>query len=238
MITDPYKTLGVTPEASNDDIKKAYRNLSRRYHPDANINNPNKAQAEEKFKEIQVAYDRITKDRESGNYSSYSSQGSYGQGAYSQQGTYGQQGAYGQNAYGYGPFGYGNFGTGDNTYQGNEESPRLRAAASYLNAQNYREAMTVLESIQERNAVWYYYSALANQGLGNNVSALNAARQAAALEPDNLQFQIFLKRMESGGIWYENMGEGYGRAGEGVGKICTALCWLSLLCNCCFARPY
>ena len=53
---DPYQVLGVSQDASEEEIKKAYRKLSRMYHPDANINNPNKAQAEEKFKEIQQAY--------------------------------------------------------------------------------------------------------------------------------------------------------------------------------------
>ena len=47
---------GVSRDASMDEIKKAYRTLSRKYHPDANINNPNKDQAEEKFKQVQQAY--------------------------------------------------------------------------------------------------------------------------------------------------------------------------------------
>ncbi len=63
---DPYQVLGVSRSASDDEIKKAYRNLSRKYHPDANINNPNKDQAEEKFKQVQQAYDQIMKEKQSG----------------------------------------------------------------------------------------------------------------------------------------------------------------------------
>ena len=45
---DPYNVLGIMPGATDEEIKKAYRNLSRKYHPDANVNNPNKLQAEER----------------------------------------------------------------------------------------------------------------------------------------------------------------------------------------------
>ena len=60
---DPYDVLGLERGASDDEIKKAYRTLSRKYHPDANINNPNKAQAEERFKEVQQAYEAIQQER-------------------------------------------------------------------------------------------------------------------------------------------------------------------------------
>ena len=87
-MTDPYEVLGVSRGASDDEIKKAYRKLSRTYHPDANINNPNKAEAEEKFKQVQQAYKQIMDEREHGT--SYQSGGS----------------SYGGDAYGsYGPFG-------------------------------------------------------------------------------------------------------------------------------------
>ena len=69
---NPYEVLGVSRDASDDEIKKAYRMLSRRYHPDANVNNPNKDAAEEKFKQVQQAYDQIMKERQEGtSYQSY-----------------------------------------------------------------------------------------------------------------------------------------------------------------------
>ena len=64
MIYDPYQVLGLQRGASEADVKKAYRKLSRKYHPDANLNNPNKAEAEAKFREIQEAYNQIMDERE------------------------------------------------------------------------------------------------------------------------------------------------------------------------------
>ena len=76
-MVNPYEVLGVPKNASMDEIKKAYRKLSRLYHPDANINNPNKKQAEEKFKQVQEAYNQIIAARERGETGGYG--GFYGQ---------------------------------------------------------------------------------------------------------------------------------------------------------------
>ena len=73
-MSDPYQILGVDQSASDEEIKKAYRKLSRQYHPDANINNPHKDEAEAKFKEVQQAYQQIMDEREKG----YSSSGAGG----------------------------------------------------------------------------------------------------------------------------------------------------------------
>ena len=86
MSKNPYDVLGVSPDASDDEVKKAYRDLTKNYHPDANVNNPLADLAEEKFKEVQEAYDEIMRQRESG--------GGYGTGGFSGSGSYGG-GSYG-----------------------------------------------------------------------------------------------------------------------------------------------
>lgn len=75
---DPYSVLGVSQSASDEEVKKAYRELARKYHPDNYQNNPLADLAEEKMKEINQAYDTITKQR-SGGYSG-SPSGGYQQG--------------------------------------------------------------------------------------------------------------------------------------------------------------
>ena len=79
---DPYSVLGVDPKASDAEIKKAYRELARKYHPDNYQNNPLADLAEEKMKEINEAYDVLTKQRSGGAGHQYASQGTYQQRSY------------------------------------------------------------------------------------------------------------------------------------------------------------
>ena len=188
-MTDPYSVLEISRDASDDEIKKAYRKLSRKYHPDANINNPNKDQAEAKFKEVQQAYQQIMKEREygtSGNtgYGPYGQSG-YGTGQGSANGDFGSFGGFG----GYGPFRgfYGEYRQAGSTSQESEQDLHMRAAANFINSGRYQEALNVLNGINEHTAQWYYYSAIANSGLGNNVTALQHAKEALRMEPDNYQ---------------------------------------------------
>ena len=192
---DPYSVLGISRAASDEEIKKAYRKLSRKYHPDANINNPNKAQAEEKFKEVQQAYEQIMKEKEygtSGNYNSYD---------------------------GFGGFG----GQSQSTYQ-DEEAIRRQAAANYIQSRHFQEAMNVLSSLNQRNGQWYYLSAMANMGLGNNVTALEQIREAVRQEPNNMQYRMLLQRMEGGGGWYQQQQDPFGGMPMAGNDMCDACC--------------
>ncbi len=74
---DPYKVLGVAPTATDDEIKSAYRELARKYHPDNYVNSPLSDLAEEKMKEINEAYDQVQKERLNGGRRSYSGYGGY-----------------------------------------------------------------------------------------------------------------------------------------------------------------
>lgn len=209
---DPYKVLGVSRDASDEEIKKAYRSLSRKYHPDANINNPNKDAAEEMFKKVQQAYEQIMKEKEYG--SSYS----------------GGNGGYG----GYGGFGgYSGYGGSTNTEYQDEEAIRRQAAANYIQNQHFSEAMNVLSGLSNRNAQWHYLSAMANMGLGNNVIALNEIREAVRLEPDNMQYRMLMQRMESGGGWYQEQQSPFGGMPVAGNDMCFKICMANLICNMC-----
>lgn len=230
MNYDPYSVLGVSRDASEEEIKKAYKTLSRKYHPDANINNPNKDQAEEKFKEIQAAYQQIMKERTEG----YGYSGGYGNQNYGGNRGSGQgYGSYGQGFGGFGDF-WQQAGWQEQT-TGYEEEARLRAAGNYLRNGYYREARTTLDSMgeHEKTARWYYYSAVAHSGLGNNVAALEHAGRAVALDPQNMEYQILLQRLQSGGQWYESRQAAYGYPHAGGNDLCLKVCLANLACNLC-----
>ncbi len=195
-MNNPYEVLGVPRTATNDEVKKAYRQLCKKYHPDSYVNNPLADLAEEKFKEVQAAYEQIMKERENGGYSYSTGNQSYG-----------------------------------STSSG-QETVELQAARNYINSRHFREALNVLANIHNRTAMWYYYSAIANMGIGNNLVAVDHAKQAAAMEPNNMEYVNFANQMQFRGQQYQNTGYGYGRQGFGTGNLCCDLWCLDTMCEC------
>lgn len=222
MTEDPYKVLGVSPTASDDEIQKAYRRLVKKYHPDVN---PGDEYAERKMREINAAYDQIRNIREGkaaygpGSGQGYSGQGYGGQsyGGFSWEDIFGA--------------GFGGFGS-----QANQEATtELTAARNYINTGHYREALNVLNSVDlsQRGARWYYFHALANYGLGNRIEAMSSAEQAVNMEPNNMEYQQLLNRLKNSGSAYQQFGGGSPVVCGTGSSIFLSICLANLCCRMC-----
>lgn len=197
MVTDPYKVLGVSPDASDDEVKQAYRRLAKKYHPDLN---PGDEEAARRMQEVNAAYEQI-KNPEKQTASSAS-------------------------GYGYNPYGsYSGYGSQSTDHR--EESFQ-QAAYRYVRMGRYAEALNILSNAQTRDAQWYYISALANDGLGNQVTALEHIRKAVSMEPDNFVYVNALNQIQSGGAAYRTQAENYGGY-EFRGGNCPGWCWWGLV---------
>ena len=205
MIDDPYQVLGVSPDASDEEIKRAYRRLAKKYHPDLNPGDP---VAAKKMQQVNAAYEQIKNPEKA----------QQGPGA---QGSYGSTGGYG-----YDPFG----GAWQRTYQQSNQGgdQYQNSAAQYIRFGQYREALNVLNACTERNAHWYYLSALANDGLGNQVTALEHIKRAVSMEPDNPQYLQTLNEIENGGAAYRRQAGNFGGFTM-QGSPCASLCICYLL---------
>lgn len=191
MINDPYKVLGVSPDASDEEIKKAYRRLAKQYHPDRN---PGDAEAAKKMQQINEAYDQIKNPDKASTGSA-----------------------------GFGGYGYDPYGQSRQQSQGNNAQ---QAAIHYIRFGRYREALNALENCTTKDALWYYLSALANDGLGNQVTALEHIRRAVSMEPDNPRYLQALREIEGGGTRYrQSAGDFRGFSMRGSPCLGLALCY-------------
>ncbi len=208
MIQDPYKVLGVSPDASDDEIKKAYRELTKKYHPDLN---PGDAAAAQKMNDINAAYDQIKNGTAQQQYA----YGGAGGGAYQQQ--YGGAGGWS----GWNPW---TGGWGEARYQQTERS-EYTAARNYIRNGMYREALNALSGVplQERDGRWYYLSAAANMYMGNRIAALEAAKRAVEIDPGNEEYRQLLAQLQSGGDFYNNYTVRY-NTGLSPERLCLTMC--------------
>ena len=217
MIQDPYQVLGVSPGASDEEIQKAYRRLAKKYHPDRN---PGDKVAAQKMQEINAAYEQIKNPgAQTGGAS-----GGYNAGGYGGYDPFG----------GFDPFGGDAWGhqRGRSGRQYAEGDQYLRSAEQYIRFGRYREALNVLNNSAEKTAHWYYLSALANDGLGNQVKALEHICRAVSMAPDNYQYLQALEDIQNGGAAYRRQAGTFRGFGARGGILPLCLCWLSQLFCC------
>jgi curved DNA-binding protein CbpA len=210
-MNDPYKTLGVSPDATDDEIKTAYRNLARKYHPDKYRDSDLAEMAGEKMKEINAAYDEVQKIR-------------------SGKATAGQN-AYGGNPYGGNPYGNGSgYGNGNgNAYSGGSSNPYV-TARQLINLRRVAEAAQILANIPEadRGAEWHFLMGCVAVNRGHFVDAQQFFDTACGMDPANAEYRDARERLRNRSDAF-----GSGTGGRSSSCSCCDVCAAFMCADCC-----
>ena len=200
-MNDPYQILGVSENATDEEVKKAYRELARKYHPDNYHDNPLADLAQEKMKDINAAYEQITKMR-SGSRSSGA--GGY-QGSYSAYQQYGQQSSSGSSV--------------------------LQQVRIAINSGNISRAEALLANYSNHNAEWNFLRGVVCYRRGWMDEAKRYYQTDCQMDPGNAEYRQALEFMERGTqSAYRPDGQPFGTEVCG-GNLCLPLCCLWSLCN-------
>ena len=199
-MTNPYKVLGVNEGATNEEIRAAYLSLVKKYHPDKYTDPDMKQLANEKLKEINEAYDQLTKNPGKTASSGYS-------GA-----------AYGAGGHG-------------GSYSG-PEADRFVRARSLINAGNLDGAKTILDSIQTRNAEWYYLYGIIYLRQGWYDKAREFLGRAYRTEPGNSEYAQAYNTLRYTGNPYSRPRQSTSYGNCSACDICSGLMCAVCCCEC------
>ena len=201
-MNDPYQILGVPETATDEEVKRAYRELARKYHPDNYHDNPLADLAQEKMKDINAAYEQITKMRSGGRSggNGYSSAGGYS--GYQQ---YGGQSASGSSV--------------------------LQQVRIAIQTGNISRAEALLANYSDHNAEWNFLRGAVCYRRGWMDEAKRYYQTACQMDPGNAEYRQALEVMERGTqTAYRPGGQPFGTEACG-GNLCLPLCCLWTLCN-------
>ena len=203
---DPYQILGVSPQATDDEVKAAYRALARKYHPDKYRDTDLAEMATEKMKEVNAAYEEIQKMRAAKT---------------SGQSTYGQN-----TAYGTGGYAGGHAGTNSNT-----TSPYLHARR-LINMRRFLEAEQVLSTVPaaERGAEWHFLMGSVAYHRGFFVDAQQYFDTACGMDPDNQEYRAAQEHLRG-----RAAGFGGGQTTRSSCSLCDVCCAFMCADCCCDA---
>ena len=206
---DPYQVLGVPSTATDEEVKKAYRDLARKYHPDNYHDNPLADLAQERMKEINEAYEAVQSQRKAQRSGGYSASGAgYGTG----------YGGY-QSAY-QGPY--------LGSYQGSSRYQRVRMAIS---SGDLNLAEELLNAQTNHDAEWNFLKGAICYRRGWLDEARRYYQTAVTMAPDNPEYQRALDILEGRGAAYRPDGYGSVTTGTCGNSDCLRLCGATLCCN-------
>ena len=202
-MNDPYQILGVSENASDEEIKKAYRELARKYHPDNYHDNPLADLAQEKMKEINAAYEQITKERSGG----------------------GRQQSRAGGAHGYGGASYRQYSGGQSS------SSVLQQVRVAISSGDLSRAEALLANYSDHNAEWNFLRGAVCYRRGWMDEAKRYYQTACQMDPGNAEYRQALEFMENNSqTAYRPAGSPFGTEMCG-GNPCLTLCCLYALCN-------
>jgi molecular chaperone DnaJ len=216
---NPYEILGIKSGTSKEDIKKAYRELAKKYHPDQYGNNPLRDLAEEKMREINEAYEFLMKNT-SDNTSSYGSTSSSNQSQNSNRSNYGGAGSYQYNN---------TSGQNNNT---SNASTIYNSVRMDIQRGNFSSAEQRLNTVRSRDAEWNFLMGVIHMKKGWHDSAYNYLSVACNMSPANLEYRDALNRLNSRNHSYRQTYYGGTRRDNDMCDICVKLWCLDTMCEC------
>lgn len=200
---NPYEVLGINEGASEDEIKKAYREQVKKYHPDQYQDNPLSKLAEDKLREVNEAYEYLTGKGQTAKTSN---------------------GWSGRSAYNPGNQSAGQGGGGDASF---------RQVRMHINGGNIAAAEALLESIGNKNAEWFYLRGLIFMKKGWYNEAIMNIKQACNMDPSNYEYRDALNRMNANNNMYRGnaYNKGYG-ANPSFCDMCMCAWCTDSMCEC------
>ena len=199
-MTDPYEVLNIPSTATDEEVKKAYRDLARKYHPDNYHDNPLADLAQEKMKEINAAYHAIQQERggRSGGSAQHAQQQSY-----------------------YGGYQYQQWTAGNPAFQ------QVRMA---INRNDLGMAEQLLDRMNEHNGEWNFLKGTICYRRGWVDEARRYYQTACQMDPASAEFRQALNFVENNRDGYRPEGYEVFSTGCGRGNMCVQLACLYLCC--------
>lgn len=200
---NPYEILGIKEGASEAEIKAAYREQVKKYHPDKHQNNPLADLAEEKLQEINEAYDYLLKNKGNGNgFKSYTGGNNYSNGS-----------------------------SNGNGYQ--SSGPEFNEIRRMIDRGNLGGAEAALSRIQTRNAEWFFLNGMISLRKGWYDEAVNSVQTAISMDPSNMEYRNAMNSIMSTGAGYrtQSFGRGY-TSNDELCRMLQCYCCADALCDC------